>query len=181
MIKRHWIRAYDRLPIRDWKSRSLPKLGHGLQREGGQNDYSVGTTVAYGHENKYYLIDVMRGRFDYPTLKSRAILYAKVHKPTKILIEDTGVGTALIAELKHAGLYSIAVKPERDKVTRMSIQSGKFESGAVLFPEKASWLADLESELFSFPNGRHDDQVDSVSQALAHFASGYDATLSWVC
>jgi predicted phage terminase large subunit-like protein len=179
MIKRHWIRAYDRLPIHDWKSRVFQSWDT-ASKEGGQNDYSVGTTWLC-HENKYYLIDVMRGRFDYPTLKSRAILYAKVHKPTKILIEDTGVGTALIAELKHDGLYAIAVKPERDKVTRMSIQSGKFESGAVLFPEKASWLADLESELFSFPNGRHDDQVDSVSQALAHFASGYDATLSWVC
>jgi predicted phage terminase large subunit-like protein len=179
MIKRHWIRAYDRLPIHDWKSRVFQSWDT-ASKEGGQNDYSVGTTWLC-HENKYYLIDLMRGRFDYPTLKSRAILYAKVHKPTKILIEDTGVGTALIAELKHDGFYAIAVKLERDKVTRMSIQSGKFESGAVLFPEKASWLADLESELFSFPNGRHDDQVDSVSQALAHFASGYDATLSWVC
>ena len=64
-------------------------MGHGLKEEGGQNDdYSVGTTWLW-HENKYYLIDVMRGRFDYPTLKSRAILYAKVHKPTKILIEET--------------------------------------------------------------------------------------------
>lgn len=27
----------------------------------------------------------------------------------------------------------------------------------------------LEAELFAFPNGRHDDQVDSISQALIHF------------
>jgi len=25
----------------------------------------------------------------------------------------------------------------------------------------------LEAELFAFPNSRHDDQVDSISQALA--------------
>jgi hypothetical protein len=42
----------------------------------------------------------------------------------KILIEDIGVGTALIAELQDEGLYAIAVKPERDKITRMSVQSG---------------------------------------------------------
>ncbi len=48
----------------------------------------------------------------------------------------------------------------------MSIQSGKFESGQVLFPSRAPWLADLETELFAFPNGRHDDQVDSISQYL---------------
>jgi hypothetical protein len=27
-------------------------------------------------------------------------------------------------------------------------------------------LADLESELFAFPGARHDDQCDSISQAL---------------
>jgi predicted phage terminase large subunit-like protein len=58
----------------------------------------------------------------------------------------------------------------------MSIQSGKFESGQVLFPNQAPWLADLETELFAFPNARHDDQVDSISQALAHQISGYGWT-----
>ena len=37
-----------------------------------------------------------------------------------------------------------------------------------VFPRGASWLAGLETELFSFPASRHDDQVDSISQALAH-------------
>ena len=50
----------------------------------------------------------------------------------------------------------------------MSIQSGKFESGQVFFPNHEPWLADLEAEPFAFPNSRHDDQVDSISQALAY-------------
>ena len=111
---------------------------------------------------------MLRGRFDYPTLKARAIAHAGTHKPNTILIEDTGVGTALVAELQKAGLSAIGVKPEHDKETRMSIQSGKFASGQVFFPNQAPWLADLEAELFAFPNARHDDQVDSISQALAH-------------
>jgi hypothetical protein len=35
-----------------------------------------------------------------------------------------------------------------------------------LLPERAPWLADLEAELFVFPGSRHDDQCDSISQAL---------------
>ena len=50
----------------------------------------------------------------------------------------------------------------------MSIQSAKFESGQVLLPEAASWLDALETELFSFPGGRYDDQIDSISQALSY-------------
>jgi phage terminase large subunit-like protein len=78
------------------------------------------------------------------------------------------VGAALVAELARAGLSAIGIKPEHDKRTRMSIQSAKFASGQVIFPNQAPWLADLEAELFAFPMGRYDDQVDSISQALAY-------------
>jgi phage terminase large subunit-like protein len=38
------------------------------------------------------------------------------------------------------------------------VASAKFEAGQALLPERASWLPDLEAELFSFPGSRHDDQ-----------------------
>jgi phage terminase large subunit-like protein len=38
----------------------------------------------------------------------------------------------------------------------------------VFLPKEAPWLADFEAEIFAFPNGRHDDQVDALSQALGH-------------
>jgi predicted phage terminase large subunit-like protein len=40
--------------------------------------------------------------------------------------------------------------------------------GQVFLPERAPWLPELDEELFSFPGSRHDDQVDSISQALNH-------------
>jgi predicted phage terminase large subunit-like protein len=107
-------------------------------------------------------------------LRTKVSEHAKLYKASHILIEDAGVGTALIQELKTAYFSVIPVKPEYDKKTRMSIQSAKFESGRVFFPKEAPWLADLEAELFAFPNGRHDDQVDSISQAL-----GYKSPSSW--
>jgi predicted phage terminase large subunit-like protein len=171
LIKRAWVRRYDQLPVLDSSSMILQSWDTAT-KEGGENDFSVCTTWLI-QQNKYYLIDVLRGRFNYPALKARAASHARAHRATKILIEDAGVGTALIAELQNEGLPAIGVKPEHDKLTRMSIQSAKFESGQVFFPNQAVWLADLESELFAFPGARHDDQVDSISQALAHHLSGY--------
>jgi hypothetical protein len=49
----------------------------------------------------------------------------------------------------------------------MAVVSAKFEAGQVFLPERASWLADFETELFAFPGSRNDDQCDSVSQALS--------------
>ena len=167
MIKRDWVRRYDQLPpsgliIQSWDV---------ANKQGEENDYSVCTTWRV-HEDRFYLINVLRGRFDFPTLRRKVSEQAKLHKASRILIEDAGFGTALIQELKTA-FSVIAVKPEYNKKTRMAIQAGKFENGQVLFPKEAPWLRDLEEELFAFPSGRHDDQVDSISQALGHKSPSY--------
>jgi predicted phage terminase large subunit-like protein len=73
-----------------------------------------------------------------------------------------------------------AVPIERDKIGRLYVQQVKFEAGLVLFPRGKPFLAALEAELLTFPKGKNDDQVDSISQALAFKAYGYDASLSWV-
>ena len=172
MIKREWVQRYDQLPERE-SSSDVFQSWDTASKDGEQNDYSVCTTWLR-HDYKYYLIHVLRGRFDFPTLKALAISHADMHKPNTILVEDAGIGDGLVKELQNAGQSAVGVKPEHNKRTRMSIQSGKFASGQVFFPYDAPWLADLENELFAFPNGRHDDQVDSISQALAHEISGFE-------
>ena len=92
MIKREWIQRYDQLPERE-PSSDVFQSWDTASKDGEQNDYSVCTTWLY-HDKKYYLIHVLRGRFDYPTLKALAISHANDHKPNTILIEDAGVGTA---------------------------------------------------------------------------------------
>jgi predicted phage terminase large subunit-like protein len=84
------------------------------------------------------------------------------------LIEDAGVGTALIGDLKQAGLATVPVKPEGDKVARLLAQLAKIANGKVFLPKRAAWLADLESELFVFPYGDHDDVVDALVHGLAY-------------
>jgi phage terminase large subunit-like protein len=45
-------------------------------------------------------------------------------------------------------------------------RSAKIEAGHLHHPREADWLDPFLLELLAFPNGRHDDQVDSVSQFL---------------
>ena len=66
----------------------------------------------------------------------------------------------------------IGVKPEGGKMDRMAAQSAKIEAGHVLSPEERPVACRFPDEILSFPNGRHDDQVDRVSQ----FLSGFSAT-----
>ena len=100
LIKPDWVRRYVTLPLHNWPAQIILSLDT-ASKDGCENDWSVCTAWLL-HEHKYYLIDVMRIRVDYPRLKDRMIAFAKVHRPSKILIEDCGVGTALIAELNKA-------------------------------------------------------------------------------
>ena len=90
------------------------------------------------------------------------------------MIEDVGLGTALIQDLKKRGLSVVPVIPERDKLSRLLLQVPKFANRQVFLPKRRQWLTDLESELFLFPHGRYDDVVDALVQAL-----GYQYTYGW--
>jgi len=50
------------------------------------------------------------------------------------------------------------------------------ESGRVFLPESAPWLPDFLANLGTFPNAAHDDDVDSVTQALNYLARGGGST-----
>ena len=122
------------------------------------------------HKNDAYLLHVYRGRLEYPELRRKVIALATEHRATTVLIENAGPGMNLLQDLRatmpRGMTRPIGVKPEGSKVDRMAAQSAKIEAGHVHLPNSAPWLGDFLTELLSFPNGRHDDQVDSVSQFL---------------
>jgi predicted phage terminase large subunit-like protein len=131
------------------------------------NDYSVCTTWGV-KDKKIYLLHVWRKRAEFPDLKRAVIELHNEYKPSKILIEDKSSGIALIQELKESNIYvAKSYKLEGDKKMRLHQQSILFENGKIFLPDKANWLSDYVHEITSFPTGKHDDQVDSTTQALA--------------
>jgi predicted phage terminase large subunit-like protein len=74
----------------------------------------------------------------------------------------------LLQDLHHdtpAGMpHPIGQKPNGSKADRMVAHSAKIEAGHVHLPREADWLDSFLLELLAFPHGKHDDQVDSVSQ-----------------
>jgi predicted phage terminase large subunit-like protein len=71
--------------------------------------------------------------------------------------------------LAFSGLYIITeatYTPDTDKRARVIAQSDLFVGGSVRFPRRATWLEECTAELLAFP-GRHDDQVDALTQGLA--------------
>ncbi len=98
-----------------------------------------------------------------------ASLAAK-HAVGTVLIENAGPGMSLLQDLwhdlPHGMTRPLGQTPNGSKEDRMVAQSAKIEAGHVHLPKEADWLDTFLHELMAFPTGRHDDQVDSVSQFL---------------
>ncbi|HWY71983.1 MAG TPA: phage terminase large subunit [Terriglobales bacterium] len=126
----------------------------------------AGSSMSWGI-SRVYLLDVLRLRLDYPELKRMVREHAARWSAKNVLIEDRASGTQLCQELVHEGMHFIQkCQPKNDKIMRMHTVTSTIKNGFVYLPEKAPWLAQYVHELATFPNGKHDDQADSTSQAL---------------
>src|SRR5262245_22212623 len=134
-------------------------------------------------QSDYYLLDVFRARLQYPDLRRKVPSLAAKYGAGTILIENAGPGLALLQDLwrdlPRGMVRPLGQKPQGSKADRMVAQSAKIEAGHIYLPRKADWLDTFLLEHLAFPNGRHDDQVDSVSQFLKWSSSRdtFDATM----
>ena len=139
-------------------------------KDGQQNDYSVCVT-AHVKGNAIYITDIYRARLDYPAQRKAVVRLAREHGARIILIEDAANGSPLVADLRHLDQPGVStpipVKPKGSKIERLSVQSSRIEAGDVRLPQSAPWLDAFNAEILAFPYGRHDDQVDALSQLMA--------------
>jgi predicted phage terminase large subunit-like protein len=122
------------------------------------------------------LLDVKKGRWDFPELKRIAREEYKNWNPDNVLIEAKATGITLQQELRRVGIPVTMYSPGgrragQDKVSRANSIAPILESGMVWAPE-TEWADELIEECAAFPNGDHDDMVDSTTQALMRFRAG---------
>lgn len=130
------------------------------------NDYSVCTSWGV-RKDHLYLLHVFRKRLDYPDLRRAVKQQALLYNAKNILIEDKASGTQLLQDLRDDGVHgATAYATSLDKVMRAHSVSSTIENGFVHIPAQADWIPEYIHEIASFPRGRYDDQVDSMSQAL---------------
>ena len=133
-------------------------------------DYSVAAIAGLDRNGDIYLVDIVRGKYDFPELKQRLIRLNNQWRGRglrAIYIEDKASGQSLLQELKReSGMSVIPYKVVNDKVARVNSILPIIEGGRVFLPDTAPWLDEFIDETVSFPAGNHDDQVDAVTMAI---------------
>ena len=168
VVKRDWLKTYDMAPARAPGVRIAQSWDIATTTD-ERNDWSVCTTWAI-KQKAYYLLDVWRARVEFPDLRRKIVGHALRYEAQTVLIEKAGPGLQLVQDLRQdttPGFPNpIGITPDGDKLVRMEAQTPRIEAGHVLLPKEAPWLAVFLEELLAFTRGKHDDQVDSVSQFL---------------
>lgn len=172
VFKLEWLKRFDQRPY-PHHIQGIFQSWDTAYETSGQNDFSVCSTWALC-DKKFYLLDVFRARLAFPDLEQAVHKLRNRWKADLVLVEAAGSGISLFQNISRVpGTYWIkTVKPIGSKQDRASMQSSKFARGMVYVPADAPWLRAFEDELASFPQGKHDDQVDSVVQFLAAVDSG---------
>src|SRR6516164_4688284 len=168
LVKAEWFKRYrdSELPerferiVQSWDTANKPTE---------LSDFSVCTT--WGIKAKHlFLLGLFRRRLDYPALKRAVREQQSLFNANEVLIEDKASGTQLIQELISENCHGVTrYEPTCDKIMRLHAQTALIENGFVHIPETPPWLSEYLHEMTVFPNGKHDDQVDSTAQFLDWF------------
>lgn len=151
------------------------------------SDFVVCTVWARYGAN-VYLLDKIHKRLSFTdTLTAFQTMCARWPQSTAKFVEDKANGTAVIDALKSKIPGIVSVTPTESKYARANAVAPFIEAGNVWLPAPGVALPGVDpdsliDEAAGFPNGAHDDQVDSTSQALARLlldGTGAQAWIEW--
>ena len=133
------------------------------------SDFSAFVVIGRSTDDKFYVLETVA---EHLTLNGQIEkikeLVAK-WQINKTLIEDVAYQKALIQELRRRSSLKIRpIKPTRDKSSRLSMVSGRFETKKVYFLKTQMQIV---RELLDFPDSTHDDLVDACVYSLFGFKS----------
>ena len=165
LVKKSWLKWY-----------SVPQAAADFDKVitswdlsfGAGGDYTVGTVWGIRNQDKY-LLDMYRGQWDI-VQQIEHILKALTLYPNTYanLVEDRANGRGVVDMLKRHIARLVPVNPMGDKESRLVACCPEIEGGYVYLPNHSikRWVSEVEHELTNFPRAKHDDIVDSFSQAL---------------
>jgi predicted phage terminase large subunit-like protein len=139
--------------------------------EGKENDYSACVTIG-AWRNVYVVLDVWRGKVEYPALVRQMKAQADKWQPSTIVVEDKASGKSAVQTIRsETALPIVAVPANKDKVARANLVTGTCEAGRVWIPQGAAGDMLLD-ELLRFPTGKHDDMTDAFVHGLHKITTG---------
>lgn len=121
--------------------------------------------------SRCYLLDSIGGKWDFKQTLQMFVAFCEKHPHVmKKLIEDKANGPALISVLRDHIVGIVEVNPRGGKYQRAMAMHPMVAAGNIYIPAKRHfpWVGEWLEEVCAFPLHRHNDRVDTMSQAVLH-------------
>lgn len=125
-----------------------------------------------------FLTNIIRMRVESPDVRDAIIGQDREHQPDLIVVDGVGVGLSIYQDLNRRGMRHVmratsaaTEASAASKLQKLNLAVLEMYDGTVRFPESGQFLDAFFSELAAFPNGKYDDQVDSMTQVVAYLPS----------
>lgn len=162
------------------------------QKTKERNDFSVFQEWGMGDDGKIYLLDMIRGKWEAPELKRRAIDFwnkckardvIKFGQLRELVVEDKSSGTGLIQEIKLLNQIPVkGVERVKDKLTRVMDGVSYVEARLLCLPSDAPFTNDFIQECEAFTSDdshANDDQIDPMLDAIVDMLSSGNKLKTW--
>ena len=174
-VRWDWLQTYEE----DLDRRAFVKVVQSwdtAETTRAHSDPSVCITFGY-KGGTWHILDIHRDKIEIGDLKPRIKSHQRQWEADVVVIERNSATRHMIRELRdemRSFSQVMGFTPKESKEERLYGQVSKLVEGLVKIPCQAPWLTEFRRELLGFPRARHDDQVDALSQFLAHISkSGY--------
>ncbi|MFL6818026.1 MAG: phage terminase large subunit [Bradyrhizobium sp.] len=116
---------------------------------------------------QHYLIDEFCEQCDLDELKDAFWFFARRHRPSVALIENTANGPGLYSAVRRKAKFDLKrITPRQEsKAARLGDHRRKIRAKKIFLPELAIWREAFIEELVAFP-GEFDDRVDALTMYL---------------
>ena len=153
------------------KTLGIPVRAWDKSANDGTGDWTVGVKMAKDSEGYYWILDVVRGRWNtYEREREIRKTAERDGRGCRILIEEepgsSGKDSAAATIRNLGGFRAASIKPTGDKTIRADPLSCQVNAGTVRMKAGSEWATDLLHEMKFFPYGKFDDQVDAASYAF---------------
>lgn len=136
-------------------------------KDAATSDYvAIGVIGVKGR--KRYVLNVVNAHLDAAATEAEIRRQRDVHRPVgAVLVEDKANGPAVVQRLRMNVHGVIEINPEGGKTARMFAAAPEWQAGDWYVDRNAAWTEPFIEQITTFPNGRHDDQADMMTQAAA--------------
>ena len=121
---------------------------------------------------KVMLMHAWQARLELHELVEKVATTCRSLKVDKLLIENKAAGLSVAQEIRRLynnENFSVQLQDPKsqDKLSRLYSVQHLFAEGIIYAPDR-TWADMVITQVGQFPKGKHDDLVDTVSQALRH-------------